>query len=242
MRKFMLPVLKQIGGKRWLAPKLERLVEEVSPRSVLEAFAGGLAFSLHFEFEKVIANDLNSPLIGFYKNVLGGLEFDHTKFSVCPDFYGETREKFNQLLLNKDYDSPLTSQYYYYFNKQAHSGLWRLNKEGRFNVWLGKGYNKVIPQTNFKEFAEVAHKWDFRNDSFEQLCFNTADLNLIDPPYYKNFVNYSSDGFSFEQQIHLLDKIESSTKPTIYCNSFEPRIIKECKRRGFSTYMTVVVQ
>ncbi len=234
----MLPPLKNVGGKRWLAPKLSRLVNETKPTKVLEPFAGGLAFSLHFEFEHVIANDTNSPLIGFYKNLINGLRYDHNKFSTCPEFYGSTRERMNYLLKNNLFDTTECSELYYYFNKMAHSGLWRLNSSGEFNVWIGKCYKQVAKAYNFPEFRNVAKQWRFENKSFENLCFKEADLNFVDPPYYKNFVGYSSDGFKWEQQISLLDILEDSEKPTIYCNSFEPQIIHECKKRGFSTYRT----
>ncbi len=59
--------IKYLGGKSFHAKLLERVVKEIQPKTVSEPFCGGLSFSLHFQFEHVLANDANALLINFHK-------------------------------------------------------------------------------------------------------------------------------------------------------------------------------
>ena len=124
---------------------------------------------------------------------------------------------------------------FYYFNKNGFKGLMRLNKSGGFNVPFGH-YKKVMPAKLFNEFKLLTTNWEFNYGCFSKVDFTRADLCFIDPPYYKNFTNYSKGGFDYNDQIALLDKIVDADKPTIYFNSASIKIAKECLARGFSVY------
>lgn len=68
------PPLKWAGGKRWLAPKLQELVQGITYDRLVEPFCGGLAVTLSLQPKRALLNDINPHLINFYQQVKAGLE------------------------------------------------------------------------------------------------------------------------------------------------------------------------
>ena len=116
----------------------------------IEPFLGGGAVFFHIEPQKAIINDINTPLINFYKGVrdnynclrkeLDNIEATYTKNretyealkKLTPnerikdkneDLYYQIRNQFNNLT-EKQYSDALL---YYFINKTAYSGMIRYN-------------------------------------------------------------------------------------------------------------------
>jgi len=227
--------IKWLGAKHYVSERLKPLIKEVNPQVVIEPFCGSLAFSLHHEFPKVFANDFNPLLINFFNQLSAGLSYYPCDFENSAQYYYALREEYNRNNSNGLMNTAKGARQFYYFNKNGWKGLMRLNASGGFNAPFGN-YAKVIPAKRFTEFKLLTSRWEFSYGCFSNVDFTRGQLLFIDPPYYKNFVNYSKTGFSFEDQIRLLDKIVDADKPTIYFNSASIEIAKECLRRGFSVY------
>lgn len=227
--------IKWLGAKHFVSKRLEPLVNEINPQVVIEPFCGSIAFSMAHEFPKVIANDFNPLLINFYNQLRNGLHYCPSDFENTKPFYYSLRDKYNENNKNGLMNTPDSARCFYYFNKQGFKGLMRLNKSGGFNVPFGN-YKKISPSKLFNEFRLLTSEWEFIHGCFSKVDFALGDLLFIDPPYYKNFVNYAECGFSLDDQISLLDKIVAADKPTIYFNSDSILIARECLKRGFSVY------
>jgi DNA adenine methylase len=228
--------IKWLGGKYWLSRKLDRLIGEVRPKTVAEPFCGGLSFSLHYEFDNVIANDMNMPLVNFYRQLQGGLSYIPENYSIDSGFYYQARENLNALISSNSVDCAESARLFFFLNKQCYNGLMRMNLSGRLNMPHGSLYKKVHEPVGFDLFKEVASDWQFNQGCFSLLDVSQADLMFIDPPYEKTFTNYSGKGFDSTKQIELLDWIVDNNKPTIYCNSAVNSLAKACKSRGFQVY------
>jgi len=227
--------IKWLGAKHFVSERLKPLIKEINPQVVIEPFSGSLAFSLYHEFPQVIANDFNPLLINFYNQLKDGLTYSPCDYENTEDFYYALRDKYNLDNRNGLMNTPDGARHFYYFNKNGFKGLMRLNQSGGFNVPFGH-YDKVMPAKLFTEFKLLTPRWEFSHGCSTNVDFTRGELLFIDPPYHKTFVNYSKGGFSFKDQIKLLDKIVEADKPTIYFNSESPRIARECSKRGFSVY------
>lgn len=203
-----------------------------------EPFCGGMSFSLNFEFEQVLANDVISPLINLYRNAKNGGKPNPTDFKLDKDFYYQTRSEFNSLIDAGLIDSQKAADFFWYLTKHGYNGLVRFNQKGHWNVPVGD-YKKLACSENFNAFKKVTKNWSFFNDSFEKLDVSNANLIFADPPYFNNFNNYSGKGFSLERQLELADWLADNGKPTIVCNSATKEMAKAYKLRGFKIYTTL---
>lgn len=207
------PFLKWAGNKYRLLSKLLPLIG--SPKRYCEPFAGSLSVSLNVEAEEYIINDINQDLINLYSFVINDSNF----INDCEDFFKEANEEstfYNRRSCFNDItELRQKSLLFVYLNRHCFNGLTRYNKSGKFNVPFGKYKSPYFPRNemeNFKEFfknKEVARFNSLSFDNEELYKFlDKNDVVYFDPPYIpvsetSNFTNYSSEGFSFEQQIEL---------------------------------------
>ena len=68
-----IPALfKWIGGKRWLAPSVEKIYKPYRDRRWVDPFCGALSLPLYLKVEKALLNDINPFLIELYQNIKKG--------------------------------------------------------------------------------------------------------------------------------------------------------------------------
>lgn len=235
----MKSILKYPGGKSWLATRSKKLISELEPRFVAEPFCGGLSFSLNNEFERVLANDLISPLINLYQHAQKGFVPNKDDWHLDKAFYLDIRERFNQLIANNQVDSEFAAGAMWYLSYHCFNGLMRFNLKGGFNVPFGQ-YDELATPSGFTQFQDVTKDWTFINGSFLDLNLNGVDFLLADPPYAGTFANYSGRGFTFKHQIQVADWLADHSMPMIACNSLNLELAKLYKARGFSIYRTEV--
>lgn len=227
--------LKWLGSKRWLAPLLTPLIKELKPKVVCEPFAGSLAISLYHEFDKVVANDLNSFLINFYRQIINGMSYSADQYCNSESFYYSVRERIREINRNNEINSEEAGKLFYFINKQGYRGLWRCNKSDELNTPYGH-YKKVSELLRMYEFKDCIKNWDFVSGSYQDINTEGTDLKIIDPPYLENFTDYTSQSFKLPEQLDLIKWSADDNIPTIYCNSAKFPIAKACKQAGFDVY------
>ena len=99
-----------------------------------------------------------------------------------------------------------------YLNRTCWNGLYRVNRQGRFNVPIGTRTNVVRDNDNFEAVSASLQKATLLAADFEEVIGLTGkgDLLFIDPPYTvkhnsNNFLKYNQDLFSWSDQIRLRD-------------------------------------
>lgn len=205
------PFIKWAGGKRKLLPKILEVVPRAFNR-YLEPFLGGGSLAFALNFQPMLLNDANDELINAYVSVrdhLAPLISNLEKHRVA-----HSKEYFYRMRSQNPYD--LTdierASRFIYLNKTAFNGLYRVNKQGQFNVPLGKYHNPTIyDQDNLKGVSQVlrgAHL--FCLDYIEFLNQNVlrGDFIYLDPPYhpvskFSDFKRYTKEQFREEDQIQL---------------------------------------
>ena len=224
------PPLKWAGGKRWLASLLRDVWRHHSSFRLVEPFCGGLSIALALKPKKALLNDINKPLIYFYKNLQNGLVVKR-EFKNEAEFYYKTRDQFNHLLKKKEPKTDM-AELFYYLNRTGYNGLCRFNNKGEFNVPFGR--YKVINYTkNFLAYKKVFRSWFFYSSDFEDLPLDSKDFIYADPPYDVEFTKYSPQDFSFNDQERLARFLSHHKGPVIISNQATFRIKKMYKQMGF---------
>ena len=214
------PFLKWVGGKRRLLPELDkRFPKDLLDRSFYDPFvgAGAVTFHIYDKFVRawglvdrypITVSDANLNLVGAYRgirrdvsDVIGALAASEND----PDFFQRVRA------INPDSLSDTRVAWWMiYLNKTCFNGLYRVNKQGRFNVPFGKYKNpKILDELNLRAVSDmlkrVAH---VQHRDFEE-ALSWADPGrffYLDPPYDSDaggFTGYTGDGFGKRDQARL---------------------------------------
>lgn len=237
----MNPVLKYRGGKSKEIPYFSKYIPDFSGRFI-EPFFGGGAVYFYLEPAKAIINDINEPLISFYRDLKNNFtrmsseinelsniykknraKFDELKAEHPyervkddnEDFYYKMRNYFNHPQDNKEY---LQGSVYYFINKTAYSGMIRLNSKGEFNVPFGR--YKTLPSNKITDkHRNLLLNTEIYNKDFAEI-FNMAksdDFIFLDPPYDCIFSDYGNSqyksGFGDEEHRRLANELKKLSVP-----------------------------
>jgi len=201
------PFLKWAGGKQWLAPRLVPLLRE-SPGRYFEPFLGGGATFFALQPGVSFLSDHNDELVNAYHVVRSDVEalirvlgtFEHSK-----EFYYRSRAT-----------SPTTplarAARFIYLNRAAWNGLYRVNRQGRFNVPMGRfAYEiDIVRADTLRNASSALRDATIRASDFENAVdpAEKGDAVYLDPPYAMaqdqcSFLRYNESKFSWKDQLRL---------------------------------------
>lgn len=227
------PPLKWAGGKRWLVPQLRTLWQRHQHRRLVEPFCGGLAVSLGLLPARALLADINPHLISFYLWLQRGLQVD-TPMANDRELYYAHRAAFNALIDSGISNTKEAAELFYYLNRTGYNGLCRFNRsQGFFNVPFGR-YQTIRYVHDFSAYCELLSQWDFQSVSFSELTLEPDDFVYADPPYDVPFRNYAREGFSWDDQVNLAERLALHPGPVVLSNQATPRIIALYERLGYS--------
>ena len=229
----LMPILKWAGGKRWLAPTLKMLYENSGCDRLAEPFCGGLAVSLEILPTRALLNDVNPDLIDFYETIKAGqLLPAFLEGSTPSDRYQYARNLFN----SRQRSDREQAWLFLYLNKNGFNGLCRYNKKGQFNVPFGKR-NCPVPD-DFPYHRIAFSRWTFTCGDFSALTPAIAPNDFIyaDPPYDTPFASYHTNGFSWQEQVNLVEWLCQFDNPIALSNQATDRIVDLYASHGFSLY------
>ena len=203
--------IRWAGGKSWLVPFVENLINGLDFNNYYEPFMGGAA--IYFAIDtpnKVILSDVNGDLVRTFcavrdnpQKIIGYLqEFksDEKSYYALRDL--EPRGKYKR------------AARFLYLNANSFNGLYRVNKNGKFNVPYGHKEVKVNPDRLIEVSAQLAGTEILCQDfSAIGTLVSEGDLVFLDPPYAVSnrssyFINYTSTLFSLDDQKRLSELVE----------------------------------
>lgn len=219
------PFLKWAGGKTQLADALwERLPAAFHVYHEPFLGSGALFFSLYRrqQIRRAVLSDINAELIDTYLAIR-----DHVaeviellrSFPYEKEFYYTLREQDPwQLSL------PARAARMIYLNKTGYNGLYRVNRQGKFNVPFGRYKSpKYFDQDNLLAVAQSLQNVEILCTSFETVLERAApgDFVYFDPPYVPltqtaNFTSYHANGFGSSDQKRLRDVCIELSKKGVY--------------------------
>lgn len=236
-RTELSPLLKWIGGKRWLVPRLAQYYK--TSQRLVDPFVGGMSVPLGFRAEKAAISDIDPHLINLYRWLQYGLlwtpelgiAFDNTE-----KVYYENRDKFNELCRTQNYWTKEGALLFYYLNRSCFNGLCRFSKAGYFNAAYGK-YKTLIYRTDFSAYQEAMKDWCIEHGDFEKIRLEPGDFIYADPPYDKTFTKFTPEDFDWQDQERLARWLANHDGPVIASNSYTERVLELYQRHGFTVFV-----
>lgn len=221
------PFIKWVGGKTQLLPEIRQKYPEHFTK-YCEPFVGGGAVLFDvlqtYHPQEILINDINPELINLYETIrdncepliqlLGHyqIEYQNTPDNERRNLYLEKRATYNHFILEHN---PLhnleKAALFIYLNKTCFNGLYRVNRNGLFNVPFNRAKNPLICDTeNIRECSQLLQNVQMHVGDYSY-CNNFIDENTfvyLDPPYRpltesSSFTSYNENGFSDVQQIEL---------------------------------------
>lgn len=222
------PFVKWAGGKGQLINTLDKLfpkqLKEGKIETYIEPFVGGGAVLFHilqkYDIKKAIINDINKELINCYKciqksvdnviYILMNLEKEYLSSEKRNEYYYKVRDRFNSSSLNNNLNYQKCAEFIF-LNRTCYNGLYRVNRNGKFNVPHGSYKNPMIcDEMNLRLCSKLLQKVEIFNGDYMQVLYNCDEKTFIyfDPPYRpilenSSFVSYDKNGFNDEDQIKL---------------------------------------
>lgn len=238
----MQPIIKYRGGKSKELKELLPYIPSYTGRYI-EPFFGGGAMFFDLEPAAAIINDINIPLMEFYKGVRDDYENLRNELDTLQKIYEENRKVFEARKAQspeervEDPNEPLYYQIrdmynglipanispaaiYYFINKTAYSGMIRYNSKGEFNVPYGR-YKHLNTSILTKEHSELLQHTEIYNGDYSKI-FNMStpdDFIFLDPPYDCIFSDYGNEqhkeGFGEDNHRQLAQDIKNLHCPTL---------------------------
>jgi DNA adenine methylase len=206
------PVLKWAGGKQNLLSDLNKVFEmfDYKEHCFFDVFAGGGSVSFYLNNKSTVMNDINPELINVYNVIKQNpaeliCELKEHKKNHSENYYYQIRN----LDRNNEYKSMSNikkAARTIYLNRTCFNGLTRYNKNGFFNVPIGRYKNpSIVMEDRITAINKFLNENDvvILNDDFETVCERClkGDLIYFDPPYdYEKdgFTDYTKEGWSRE--------------------------------------------
>lgn len=222
------PFVKWAGGKRQLLQHLSvRMPKEYT--DYYEPFVGGGALLFHQKPSWAFINDINRELIHTYTEIrdhmgpLSVLLSSMDQVTCTKEFYYEMRERYNDKLKAKDYDTEMAALFIY-LNKHCFNGLYRVNQKGQFNVpWNQKEQVRSVDVENIKNISYYLKSVTITCQDFEA-SLETAkkgDFIYFDSPYAplnpSSFDSYTKEGFTEEEHRRLARVFRELSERGCYC-------------------------
>ena len=226
----MKPIIKWVGGKTQCLSYIKEMLPE-NFNNYYEPFFGGGALLLNIEPSSAVVNDINPELINMYRQVrdqvgvvlrkLDALDIRHEIADDAKEVYYQIRDEFNSNLLS---NTPDQAARFIYLNKHCFNGLYRVNKKGQFNVpFNGRLTGVSCDRDNLIEVSKMLQHVSFSNTDFAD-AVKTAhadDFVFFDSPYAPlnptSFVDYTKEGFSYEDHVRLADLFKELTTKGVKC-------------------------
>ena len=256
----MRPLLKWAGGKRQLLPALEPYYPQSFQR-YLEPFVGSGAVFFHLaatgvlDGRAVTLSDVNADLIGCYRTVrdrteavigaLQDLQREHRRrgdacyYEVRDERFNPARAKLAGAPSGRAADgySPALAAMLIFLNRTGFNGLFRVNRQGAFNVPAGRYKDpRICDPDHIRAVADVLRRpgLAIEHRSFEAALGDAGpgDFVYCDPPYAPlsrtaNFANYTAAGFAAMDQQRLLEAVVRACRRgahVVMSNSSAPEI------------------
>ncbi len=223
-----LPFLHWAGGKRQLLDKIRTyypFYRYPNINKYVEPFVGGGAVLFDilntFSLKEVYVSDINADLILTYKTIRDTphdliellstyqQEYRLSPFDKKEDYYTDKKIEYNSMKSLTVEKAAL----FIFLNKTCFNGLYRVNKDGEFNVARGTYKSPIIfDKENILAVSSKLQSVGFVAADYH-VCRSFVDENTfvyLDPPYralrnVTNTVRYDASQFDDKEQIKLAD-------------------------------------
>lgn len=209
--------LKWAGGKHWfIQHESNRFPTEY--QRYIEPFLGGGSVYFDLKPQHAVLSDINRELITTYIEVRDHVE--EVAALLQEHERKHSKEYYYAMRGSKPADSIETAARMIYLNKACFNGIYRVNRQGKFNVPIGKAHRVTFDPDNLRNASTalqnaVIECRDFRNTVAQA---GKGDFLFCDPPYApedsrkvrEQFVRYTKDRFYWQDQEDLAEALHQA--------------------------------
>ena len=201
------PFLRWAGGKRWFVQNHASLIPTGFDRYI-EPFLGSGAVYFHLHPQRAILSDANEDLITAFQGIrdepVAVMQHLLAHQQAHSESYYRTVRSSNPPLLSR------RAARIIYLNRTCFNGIYRVNRQGRFNVPMGDRSTVVYDYDDFAALSKTLAGAEIAVADFEPAIDRAArgDLVYADPPYTvrhnnNGFIKYNETLFSWDDQERL---------------------------------------
>ena len=228
--KTVKPFVKWAGGKNSLIPQITKYypyeLKNGTIERYIEPFVGGGAVLIDilqkYEVKEAYAFDINIDLINCYnviknnvEELISKLDKKEKEFLTLNDkerqgYFYDIRAEYNSYKLKDELDVKRASEFIF-LNRTCFNGLYRVNKDGKFNVPCGKYKNPTIcDYINLRSLSKLIKNVIFEYGDYKksEQYVNDNTFVYFDPPYRplsvtSGFTSYTKEDFNDANQKEL---------------------------------------
>jgi DNA adenine methylase len=213
-----VPFLKWAGGKRWLVNGYADLLPD-SFNTYIEPFLGAGSVYFHLQPQKAILGDVNPELIATYQAIRTDWRGLQSSLHYRQRRHHEDTNYYYWLRSKNPKDPIQRASRLIYLNRTCFNGIYRVNRQGQFNVPRGTKDKVLIETDNFEGMSHLLMGAELIAGDFQILVDRAQkdDFVFADPPYtvlhnYNGFRKYNEVLFSWADQQRLADALLQAAK------------------------------
>ena len=214
------PFLRWAGGKTWLIKQFHLLMGNIQINHYHEPFLGGAAafFSLDMR-KRSYLSDANAELINTYKTIKDyPQEVIHGFQSLI-----NSEEQYYLIRAAKPQNEIEQASRFIYLNQTSYNGLYRVNRQGDYNVPYGFRESMVYDANRILLASQKLKNTNISQGDFtvNKYKIRQGDLVFLDPPYTvshnnNGFIEYNQELFSLDDQYRLSKFVDYIKKKHAY--------------------------
>ncbi|MCA0386308.1 MAG: DNA adenine methylase [Firmicutes bacterium] len=232
--------IRWAGGKSWLVPYIQELIEGLEYNNYHESFMGGASVFFAIDIpKKGYLSDVNKELVDTFCAVRDNPQ---RLIDYLNDFIPDEKNYY-EIRASEPRGKYQRAARFLYLNTYSFNGLYRVNRQGKYNVPYGQRQNTTF---NYERIFEVSKKLkdvdvicqDFESSKY---LIQSGDLVFLDPPYTVSkesnsmFIEYNSKLFSLDDQYRLgelIDYINELGAYYILTNAAHEKILEIFQDKG----------
>ena len=225
------PFVKWAGGKGSLIPQLKRFypfdINDIKIDKYVEPFIGGGAVLINilqkYDIKEAYAFDINLDLINCYNTIKSNVEelineldkkekeFLLLEAKEKEKYFYKIRDEYNSYQIEENEVNVKRASEFIFLNRTCFNGLYRVNKNGKFNVPCGKYKNPTIcDSNNLRNLSYLIKNVTFKYGDYKKSeeHIDSKTFVYFDPPYRplsntSGFTSYTKEDFNDENQKEL---------------------------------------
>lgn len=220
------PFVKWVGGKRQLLKQFRDMnlyppyAFNPEKATYFEPFVGGGAMFFDLLPKKAFLSDMNYELVIAYNVIKKNVDelikkLKKHKKNNSKDYFLKIRAQKVEKLSDVD-----IAARFIYLNRTGFNGMYRVNRDGQFNIPYADNKNPLIcDEDNLKKANKALKQTQIVYQDYKRILEKAkkGDFIYFDPPYYpinktSSFTSYTKEGFLEKEQEELRDVFVSLHK------------------------------
>ena len=209
--KRIKPFLRWAGGKQWLSRHLSTSIRDCGG-TYFEPFLGGASVYFSARPQSAVLSDLNERLIETYQQLK---DTPHDVISLLNQ-WKNNESTYYTIRDAESSDKIRRAAQFIFLNRTCWNGLYRVNRQGQFNVPFGHHGRTVFDKQHLLDVSIALQNAELYHGDFDDILERAkkSDCIYLDPPYTSphhpnGFRQYNESNFTWQDQERLARTVAS---------------------------------